>query len=121
LYDSFRNASPLSLYGVDKTFFVSDMSINEARDFLTDIIRNSDIKDSETKELSLKLLMVLGIMRGNVEDLVLALNLIELYKLEFDVSEELDRISFDVEETALNPTLFQEIEKVKSNGIMFYL
>lgn len=31
LYENFRNASPLSLYGVSKTFFVSDQSINEAR------------------------------------------------------------------------------------------
>ena len=35
LYDSFRNSSPLSLYGIDKTYFVADQSINEARDFLT--------------------------------------------------------------------------------------
>jgi hypothetical protein len=55
-----------------------------------------------TKELALKVLMVIGIMRGNVEDLILATNLLEKHKYNFDISEELDRISFDVEETALN-------------------
>lgn len=40
LYDSFRNASPSSLYGIDKTFFISDMSINEARAFLTQIVED---------------------------------------------------------------------------------
>lgn len=67
------------------------------------------------------MIMVLGIMRANVEDLVLAINLVEKHKFEFDISEEIDRISFDIEETALNPKLFQEIEKIKSDGIMFYL
>ncbi len=40
LYESFRNASPAALYGVNKTFFVSDQSINEARTFLTEILEN---------------------------------------------------------------------------------
>lgn len=50
--------------------------------------------------------MVIGIMRGNVEDLILSLNLMEEHKFKFDISEELDRISFDIEETAMNPNLF---------------
>ena len=65
--------------------------------------------------------MVIGIMRGNVEDLVLSLNLMEQRQFKFDISEELDRISFDIEETALNPSLFNEIEIVKNDGIIFYL
>jgi hypothetical protein len=60
----------------------------------------------KTKELALKLIMVIGIMRANVEDMVLGINLLEKYKFDFDVSEEINRISFDVEETALNPKLF---------------
>ena len=74
-----------------------------------------------TKEVALKLIMVIGIMRANIEDLTLALNLLEKNNFTFDISEELDRISFDVEETALNPKRFHEIEKVKSDGILFYL
>jgi hypothetical protein len=38
LYESFRNASPAALYGINKTFFASDQAINEARTFLTGII-----------------------------------------------------------------------------------
>jgi len=34
LYESFRNASPTSLYGINKTFFVADQTINEARTFM---------------------------------------------------------------------------------------
>ncbi len=89
------------------------MSINEARDFMTKILEDPIVKDDQTKELALKLLLVIGIMRANVEDFVLAINLIEKYKYQYDISEEINRISFDVEETALNPRLFQEIEKIK--------
>ena len=60
-------------------------------------------------------------MRANVEDFVLAINLIEKHKFQFDISEEINRINFDVEESALNPRLFQEIEKVKQNAVLFYL
>ena len=52
-------------------------------------------------------------MRANVEDFVHGINIIEKNRLEFDISEEIGRINFDIEETALNPRLFQEIEKVK--------
>lgn len=52
-------------------------------------------------------------MRGNVEDFALGLNLIEKHKFDFDISEEIGRINFDIEETALNPKFFEEIEKVK--------
>ena len=38
LYENFRNASPGALYGVTKTFFVSDQAVNEARDFLHHIL-----------------------------------------------------------------------------------
>ena len=121
LYQNFRNASPLSLYGVDKTFFVMDQSINECRSFLTTIVHNPS-SDEETIELALKMLLVIGVMRGSVEDLISGLNLIEKQNLsKIDISEELDRISFDIEETALNPKLFQEIEKIKSDGILFYM
>ena len=70
-------------------------------------------KDLETKELALKMILVLGILRSNVEDLVLGINLLEKHKFQFDISEEIGRINFDIEESALNPRLFQEIEKVK--------
>lgn len=75
----------------------------------------------EVKELALKLILVIGVMRGNVEDLVLGMNLMEKHKFEFDISEEIGRINFEIEETALNPKFFEEIEKVKSDGILFYL
>jgi hypothetical protein len=58
------------------------------------------------KEIALKLILVIGIMRANVEDLTLAINLMDSHKFQFDISEEISRISFDVEETALNPRLF---------------
>jgi hypothetical protein len=38
LYENLRNASPGALYGVTKTFFVSDQSVNEARAFLNQIL-----------------------------------------------------------------------------------
>ena len=97
------------------------MTINEARDFLTHIIEDVSQKDDQTKELALRLIMVIVIMRSNVEDLVLAINLMEKNGLKFDISEEIARINFDVEETALNPLFFDELEKVKTDGILFYL
>lgn len=67
----------------------------------------------ETKELALKMILVIGIMRANAEDFVHGINIIEKNQLSFDISEEIGRVNFDIEETALNPRLFQEIEKVK--------
>jgi len=106
---------------VSKTFFVGDQTINEARLFLNQILDDSTQTDQKVKELALKLILVIGIMRANVEDFVLAINLIEKHKFQFDISEEINRISFDVEESALNPRLFSEIEKVKQNAVLFYL
>lgn len=40
LYESFRSASPGSLYGINKTFFVADQTINEARVFLNQIVED---------------------------------------------------------------------------------
>jgi hypothetical protein len=121
LYESFRSASPASLYGVNKTFFVSDQTVNEARGFLSDILDDPNQSDTRVKELALKLILVIGIMRANIEDFVLAINLIEKHRFDFDISEEINRISFDVEESALNPRLFEEIEVVKQNAFIFYL
>ena len=67
------------------------------------------------------MLLVVGILRANVEDFILGINLIEKYKFEFDISEEISRINFDIEESALNPRLFYEIEKVKQDANIFAL
>jgi hypothetical protein len=80
LYESFRNATPAALYGVNKTFFVSDQSINEARTFLTSILEDQKQTDMKVKEIALKLLLVIGIMRANVEDLTLAINIMDQQK-----------------------------------------
>jgi len=40
LYENFRNATPGALYGVSKTFFVSDQAVNEARTFLHHILED---------------------------------------------------------------------------------
>lgn len=52
------------------------------------------------------MILVIGIMRANVEDFVHALNIIEKNQIVIDISEEIGRINFDIEETALNPRLF---------------
>lgn len=111
----------MSLYGINKTFFIADQTINEAREFLTQIIENPLVTDLETKEMALKMVLVIGILRSNAEDFVLGINLIEKHKFEFDISEEIGRVNFDIEESALNPRLFQEIEKVKLDANLFYL
>ena len=49
LYDNFRNASPAALYGVTKTFFVSDQSVNEARTFLNQILDDPNQTDTLVK------------------------------------------------------------------------
>ena len=65
---------------------------------------------ARVKELALKMLLVLGVLRANVEDFVLAINLIEKHQFEFDIAEEVNRIShndYSLEESgALNPRLF---------------
>ena len=112
MYQNIRSASPMSLYGIDKTFFVADQSMNEARGFLQEIFEDSN-QQKETRELALRLIVVVGVLRANSEDYILAINLMEKHKFECDLSEEIGRVTFDVEESALNPSLFSVIEKVK--------
>ena len=93
--------------------------MNEARSFLQEIFEDGN-QAKETREIALKMIVVIGVLRANSEDYFLAINLMEKHKFDCDLSEEIGRVTFDVEESALNPSLFSVIEKVKQDGNIFY-
>ena len=63
LYDSLQRAKHGSLFANDKLSFMIDRNLNEVRSFLVGVITDDKESDESLKELCLKILLRLGIMR----------------------------------------------------------
>lgn len=75
LYQTLRFAEPGSLYSTDKLSFMIDANLNDARSFLVSIIEDK-VSVKRAVELAFKILLLLGIVRSNVEDLILVSTLL---------------------------------------------
>ena len=75
LYQTLRFAEPRSLYSTDKVSFMIDANLNDARSFLVGIIED---KTSQPRalELAYKIIILLGVVRANVEDLLIVASLL---------------------------------------------
>jgi hypothetical protein len=83
LYQTLRYAEPGSLYSTDKLSFMIDSNLNDARSFLVSLIEEGLSKSDGNKratELAFKILLLLGIVRSNVEDLLMAATLLDRLK-----------------------------------------
>ncbi|CDW82480.1 hect e3 ubiquitin [Stylonychia lemnae] len=88
LYQSVRQAQPGSLYGVDKVSFMIDANLNDARQFLVSIIEDMQSSDRAV-ELAYKIILLMGIARSNVEDLLVVATLLEKQNAQVDLRQEL--------------------------------
>ena len=75
LYQTLRFAEPGSLYSTDKLSFMIDQNLNDARGFLVTIIEEKN-NPPRAIELAYKILLLMGIVRSNVEDLLLVSTLL---------------------------------------------
>jgi hypothetical protein len=76
LYQTLRFAEPGSLYSTDKLSFMIDSNLNDARNFLVGIIEEQG-QSSRAVELAFKIIFLLGVVRSNVEDLLLVATLLD--------------------------------------------
>jgi hypothetical protein len=86
LYQTLRYAEPGSLYSTDKLSFMIDSNLNDARSFLVSLIEEGLAANGggnkRATELAFKILLLLGIVRSNVEDLLMAATLLDRLKEE---------------------------------------
>jgi hypothetical protein len=76
LYQTLRQAQPGSLYSTDKISFMIDSNLNDARAFMVGIIEDKT-SSPRSVELAFKIILLLGIVRSNVEDYLLVVSLLE--------------------------------------------
>ena len=132
LYQTLRFAEPGSLYSTDKLSFMIDANLNDARQFLVSIIEEGASQSSTvTKraiELSVKIILMLGIVRSNVEDLLMVATLLEKYpSLQVDLRHELDVLlkgdsaSSGPEDSGSKKLGKFGEKKTTKSGLIFYL
>ena len=80
LYQTLRFAEAGSLYSTDKLSFMIDSNLNDARGFLVSIIEDKN-SVKRAVELSFKILVHLGVVRSNVEDLLLVSTLLDKHNI----------------------------------------
>lgn len=125
LYQTLRFAEPGSLYSTDKLSFMIDSNLNDARSFLVSIIEDkASVK--RAVELAFKIILLLGIVRSNVEDLLLVATLLDKHNAEVDLRMELELLKDEAEDPLAASTEsfqkknFNERKGTKS-GTIFYL
>jgi hypothetical protein len=84
LYQTLRYAEPGSLYSTDKLSFMIDSNLNDARSFLVSLIEEglaaNGAGNKRATELAFKILLLLGIVRSNVEDLLMVATFMDRLK-----------------------------------------
>ena len=135
LYQTLRFAEPGALYSTDKLSFMIDSNLNDARSFLVTLIEESAAQgtlNGRATDLAFKILLLLGIVRSNVEDLLIVATLLDKYKLTtIDLRQELDALLKDggeveSEEAAASNATVKKLpkfgdKKTTKSGILFYL
>jgi hypothetical protein len=94
LYQTLRYAEGGSLYSTDKLSFMIDSNLNDARSFLVSIIEDKN-SAPRVVELALKIILLLGHVRSNVEDLLIVATLLDKHKSEVDLRAELELLKHD--------------------------
>lgn len=94
LYQTLKFAEPGSLYSTDKLSFMIDSNLNDARQFLVQIIEDSSA-NKRAVELAYKIILLLGIVRSNVEDFIIVATLLDKHNSQVDLRQELEIIKDD--------------------------
>jgi hypothetical protein len=94
LYQTLRFSEPGSLYSTDKLSFMIDSNLNDARQFLVSLIEEAAAHGqlaTRGVELAFKIILLLGIVRSNVEDFLIVATLLDKHKVtSVDLRQELD-------------------------------
>lgn len=123
LYQTLRTAEPGSLYSTDKLSFMIDANLNDARGFLVSIIEDPSAPQ-RALELSFKIILLLGVVRSNVEDLLLVATLLDKLVQQIDLRPELEVLKDDDGAIAATENLAKlqvGSRKVTKGGMIFYL
>ena len=124
LYQTLRFAEPGALYSTDKLSFMIDSNLNDARSFLVSLIEEGGAAPRAI-ELAFKILLLLGIVRSNVEDLLIVATLLEKHHATVDLRQELDTLlkeGGEVEDGNTSKKLQKFGEwKTTKQGLIFYL
>lgn len=122
LYQTLRFAEPGSLYSTDKLSFMIDSNLNDARSFLVNIIEDAQ-SAKRAVELAYKILLLLGIVRSNVEDLLLVSTLLMKYNAQVDLRQELELLKEEGDSTGDDASSKRDFKErlVTKVGTIFYL
>ena len=100
-----------------------DSNLNDARQFLVSIIEEG-VSGPRATELAFKIIVLLGIVRSNVEDLLIVATLLEKKAGSVDLRQELDLLlredGGETETESKRLPKFGEKKTTKS-GVLFYL
>lgn len=91
MHQTLRNLEPGALYSTDKLSFMIDANLNDARAFLVSVIENSN-NPERAIELSFKIILLIGIARSNIEDLLIVATLVDKQQPHFDLRQELAQL-----------------------------
>jgi len=120
LYQTLRNLEPGSLYSTDKLSFMIDANLNDARAFLVSVIENGD-NPVRAIELSFKIILLIGIARSNIEDMLIVATLMDKQQPNFDLRKELSLLRD--ESNAASKSLgidFSEQMETKSGRVYYF-
>lgn len=122
LYQTLRFAEPGSLYSTDKLSFMIDSNLNDARSFLVNIIEDSS-SNKRAVELAYKILLLLGIVRSNVEDMLMVSTLLMKHNAQVDLIQELELLKEEGDSSADDGSSKKDFKERKTTrvGTIFYL
>lgn len=94
MYNSFSEMKPGQLFEIDKIAFMTDAAMAEARNFIESIAKkaaSSASGDSQLINLCVRLILRMGIVRENPEDLLIADRLLNIENISkvVDLREEI--------------------------------
>lgn len=129
LYQTLRFAEPGSLYSTDKLSFMIDQNINDARGFLVSIIEEKNAQKESAHphravELAYKILLLMGIVRSNVEDLLLVSTLLMKHDAQVELRQELELLKEEGDSASDDGgSLKKDFKERKTTrqGMIFYL
>lgn len=104
MHSTLLNMKPGVMRVLNFDFFnTNEAFINDQRDFLVSLIEDPDVSVT-TKEISAKLILLLGNTRASGEDLLVVFNLIKTHNLSINVYNELS-VNNILEDAAAGPDL----------------
>lgn len=92
LHQALVNSKPEALFDRDKTSFVTDANLNDARALIVNLILDEK-SSNKVIELCYKILLLCGLSRANPEDYLIAASLLEQNPRQINLKEEIGLIN----------------------------